>query len=361
MSVSHRVQQLRNLISTENLDGVIISSASNRRFFSGFTGSAGYLFVTLSKSLLLTDFRYVNQAKRQSPEFEIQQLVGKRWVPQYAEECNVDQIGFEDQEMTVSTYNAIQKTICDSQTNRPIVLQRMGQSVDQLRSIKDPGEMELLKRAITITDQAYEEIRPRIKSGMTEKEIAWDLEMVMRNLGAEAMSFDIIVGSGPNAALPHHRADDTIVQDSHPLVIDMGARYEGYCADLTRTLMVGEPDDQFQKIYDIVLRAQTEAKKQAKPGMTGSDLDKIAREIISEAGYGNYFGHSLGHGVGLDVHESPNIGPNSKDILEEGMVFTIEPGIYIPIWGGIRIEDIVVMENGSASVISQASKLGQTI
>ena len=357
MSVTLRVQQLRELISTENLDGVIISSASNRRFFSGFTGSAGYLFVTLSESLLLTDFRYVNQAKEQSPGFEVRQLVDKSWAPNIAKEYDVHQIGFEDQEMTVSIYNTIQKTICDSQTNQSIVLHGMGKSVDQLRSVKDPDEMELLKRAIAITDQAYEEIRPHIKPGMTEKRIAWDLEMVMRNLGAESMAFDIIIGSGTNAALPHHRADDTIVQDGHPLVIDMGARYEGYCADLTRTLIVGEPDDRFQTIYEIVLRAQTEAKKQARPGMTGSDLDKIAREIISEAGYGDCFGHSLGHGVGLDVHESPNIGPNSTDILKEGMVFTIEPGIYIPAWGGVRIEDIVVMGNGSTSVISQASKL----
>ena len=191
--MSRRIQQLRELISTKNLDSVIISGPSNRRFFSGFTGSAGYLLVTLSKSLLLTDFRYVNQAKKQSPEFEVRQLVGNNWIPNIAEEYDLCEIGFEDQEMTVSTYNTIQKTICDYPKNVSIALHEISKSVDQLRSVKDPDEMELLKRAIAITDQAYEEIKPRIKSGMTEKGIAWDLEMIMRNLGAEAMAFDIIV------------------------------------------------------------------------------------------------------------------------------------------------------------------------
>jgi Xaa-Pro aminopeptidase len=179
----------------------------------------------------------------------------------------------------------------------------------------------------------------------------------MREAGAEAISFDIIVGAGPNGALPHHRAGETVIGDGEPVVIDMGATYDGYCSDLTRTIFIGEPDDEFRKVYDTVLRAQLEAEERVRPGMTGAETDAISREIISEAGYGDNFGHSLGHGVGLAVHESPGVGPRSQDPLENGMVFTVEPGIYVSGWGGVRIEDMVVLENGRARVLSSAHKL----
>ena len=179
----------------------------------------------------------------------------------------------------------------------------------------------------------------------------------MRERGAEGLAFDIIVGAGPNGALPHHLADDTVIRDGQPVVIDMGARYEGYCADLTRTIFVGEPDDTFAKVYGTVLRAQLAAEEKVRPGMTGAETDAISRDIIAEAGYGDSFGHSLGHGVGLAVHENPRVGPRAKDIIEDGMAFTIEPGIYLPEWGGVRIEDIVVMEDGRARDLSKATKL----
>lgn len=179
----------------------------------------------------------------------------------------------------------------------------------------------------------------------------------MREQGAEAMAFDIIVGAGTNGALPHHRADDTVIQNGQPIVIDMGAAYEGYCADLTRTIFVGEPDDTFKKVYSTVLRAQLAAQEQVRAGMTGEETDAISRDVIVEAGYGDAFGHSLGHGVGLAVHEYPRVGPRAPDVLADGMVFTIEPGIYLPEWGGVRIEDVVVMESGRARVLSKAAKM----
>ena len=192
---------------------------------------------------------------------------------------------------------------------------------------------------------------------MTERQVAWELEKKMRDLGADGPSFPTIVGAGRNGALPHHRPDDTIIQDGDPVVIDMGSIYKGYCSDLTRTIFIGEPDDFFKKIYSIVLEAQTTAEKSIIKGITAGDADKIARDIISNSGYGDNFGHSLGHGVGLDVHESPVLGPRSTDILEDGMFFTVEPGIYISGWGGVRIEDIVTLENGSTKILSQAHKL----
>ena len=179
----------------------------------------------------------------------------------------------------------------------------------------------------------------------------------MRELGAEANSFDTIVGSGPNGALPHHRAGERKIQADEPIVIDMGALYHGYCSDLTRTVLIGTPDDRLKTIYDIVLAAQLTAIKTISSGITGGEADTLARKVIDQAGYGEQFGHSLGHGVGVVVHENPRISPNAPDVLEDGMIFTVEPGIYIPGWGGVRIEDVVVLENGKARVLSHATKM----
>ena len=215
----------------------------------------------------------------------------------------------------------------------------------------------LITKAVEIADAAMDEVAPRIEPGMTEAQVAWDMEMAMRGRGAEMISFDTIVGAGPNGAMAHHRADDTVIKDGDAIVIDMGAKYEGYCSDLTRTVVVGEPSDKLREIYNIVLRAQLEAEDKVRSGMTGEEADALARDVIADAGYGDEFGHSLGHGIGLAVHEQPRVSPRVKDKLEDGMVFTIEPGIYLPGWGGVRIEDIVVLENGRARVISAASKL----
>ena len=198
--------------------------------------------------------------------------------------------------------------------------------------------------------------RLEIEPGITEARIAWELELEMRRLGAAGPAFDIIVGAGPNGALPHHRADDSILRQGDPVVIDMGANYEGYHSDLTRTFYVGNPDDEFLSIYSIVLQAQETAIREVRPGMTGEDVDKIARTVIEEAGYGEEFGHGLGHGVGLAVHERPIVVPTSEDVIENGMIFTIEPGIYISGWGGVRIEDIVVMEDGRARILTGSPK-----
>ena len=216
--------------------------------------------------------------------------------------------------------------------------------------------MALIETAVEIADRAMASVAARIKPGMTEARIAWELEVEMRGMGAEGPAFDIIVGTGANGALPHHRADDTVVRRGDAVVIDMGANYEGYNSDLTRTFYVGEPDDEFMEIYSIVLQAQETAIREVRPGMMGKEVDEIARKVIEGAGYGEEFGHGLGHGVGLAVHERPMAVPTSEDVIEDGMVFTIEPGIYIPGWGGVRIEDIVAMEDGRARVLTGSPK-----
>ena len=357
--MSIKLQKLRQRIEEEELDAILISSPENRRYMSGFTGSAGWLLVSRDEATLATDFRYIEQAGKQAPDFRIQRIQrGLGWFPEWTAERGVKRVGFESADMTVSVHEAFLKAAEEEETtNHPELLPTKG-IVEELRVYKDAEELALLTKAIEIADAAIDEVAPQIEPGVTEEAVAWELEKAMRERGAEMISFDTIVGAGPNGALPHHRADDSVIKQGDAIVIDMGAKYEGYCSDLTRTVFVGEPDDKFRKIYDIVLQAQLAAEEQVTAGMSGKDADAIARDIIADAGHGDDFGHSLGHGVGLAVHEFPHLGPTAEeDILEDGMVFTIEPGIYLPGWGGVRIEDIVALENGRARVISKAKKL----
>lgn len=357
MSVALKVNKLREILDDKGLDAFLVSSPPNRRYLSGFTGSAGYLLISRSESVLCTDFRYLEQAKEQAPDFRLKRMSALMdWFPGLASELGVKNIGIEADDITVSTRLAFQKAIDQSDNDSDILLVETSHLVDMLRVVKYQDELKLLKQAIEITDQAFEEVSFQIKPGIRESEIAWSLEKAMRERGAEALAFDIIVGAGSNAALPHHRADDTVISNGQSVVIDMGAQFEGYCADLTRTVFVGQPDEKLRHIYDIVLGAQRVAIEGVKVGMTGGDLDQMARKVISEAGYGDNFGHSLGHGVGLAVHEFPRVGPNSTDLIDEGMVFTIEPGIYLSGLGGVRIEDIVLVKNGIAEVVSRAKK-----
>ena len=238
-----------------------------------------------------------------------------------------------------------------------VALEPKSGAAAKLRAIKDAGEIELLQRAIDIGDAAFEETVGKLSAGMTEKEAAWEFEKAIRERGAERLSFDTIVANGPNAARPHHQTGDTKLQEGETIVFDCGATYHGYCSDLTRTVVLGDADAEVAKIYNIVLDAQEAAIEQVEAGHSGSEADGIARKIIADAGYADMFGHSLGHGLGLQVHEEPNVGPRGATPLEDGMPFTIEPGIYIPGWGGVRIEDVVVLENGRARVLSHAEKM----
>ena len=357
MSVPLKVNKLRGILDDKELDALLVSSPPNRRYLSGFTGSAGYLLISRSESVLCTDFRYLEQAKEQAPDYRLERMSALMdWFPRLASELGVKNVGIEADDMTVSTRLAFQKAIDQSDANSDISLVETSYLVDMLRVVKYQDELKLLNKAIEITDQAFEEVSHQVREGIRESEISWNLEKAMRERGAEALAFDIIVGAGNNAALPHHRADDTVISNGQSVVIDMGAQFEGYCADLTRTVFVGHPDEKFRHIYDVVLDAQRTAIEGVRAGMTGGDVDQMARAVIGKAGYGDNFGHSLGHGVGLVVHEFPRVGPDSKDLIDEGMVFTIEPGIYLPGWGGVRIEDIVLLKDGIAEVISQADK-----
>ena len=357
--MTQRLQQVRDVLKEKRLTGLLVSNAENRMYLSGFTGSAGYLFITQDDAVLATDFRYVEQAGRQAPEFRVVRIGGSAdWFPQLVAELGVGRLGFESDDMTVDSHQRMTRALRDGATSggrRSSMVATAGLT-EEVRAFKDASEVALIQRAIDISDQAMNAVAPTIEAGQTEADVAWRLERTMRELGADSLAFDIIVGSGPNGALPHHRAGERVIQEGEPIVIDMGARYQGYNSDLTRTVVVGEPDETLRRVYDTVLGAQLTAIATVQPGMTGVDADGLARKVIEDAGYGDSFGHSLGHGVGLAVHEYPRVGPGAQGVLKEGMVFTIEPGIYIPGWGGVRIEDVVVLEKTGARTLSNAIK-----
>lgn len=353
--IAKRLDNLRAAIEEKGLDGLLVSDGDNRRYLSGFVGSAGYLFVTGEGAVLATDFRYTEQAAEQAPDYRVDRISGKLdWLPELCTEFGVEKLGFEADNITVSQFERFKQTLSDKGTET--ALKATSGLTLELRAVKDEHELGLLSRAIEIGDQAFDEVSAQISPGMTEAEVAERIERAVKSRGAESISFETIVATGPNAARPHHRAGDTVIREGQTIVIDMGALYQGYCSDLTRTIVLGEADDKTKRVYDVVLSAQLAAIEMVEAGMTGSEADILARKVIQETGHGDDFGHSLGHGVGLQVHENPGVGPTSKGELKDGMVFTIEPGIYLPGWGGVRIEDIVVLEQRKARVLSKALK-----
>ncbi len=348
--IKKRLEKIQNLIKKNKFDSVLISNPINRRYLSGFTGSWGYLLITENQSRLATDSRYIIQAEKESSEYEIISISSQNpWPISISDGLRINEIAFEPEDITVENLKFLQEKTSFEWIPNP-------KMVSTLRSIKDEEEIKLIQKAIDIADSSFNTISENIKPGITEKEIAWKLEKHIRELGAESLSFETIVASGPNSAKPHHSPTNRKIQEKEPIVIDMGAKYLGYCSDLTRTLFLGKPDEQYNKIYDTVLIAQLTAIETLQMGMTGEKIDELARSIITNSGFGNNFGHSLGHGVGLEVHENPGVGPTSKNIIEENMVFTVEPGIYIENWGGVRIEDIVLIKNGKTKILSNAKK-----
>ncbi len=328
-------------------------------YLSGFDGSAGYLLVTPEAAVLATDFRYIEQAKAQAPEYEVFEITGgvPEWFPRLVAGLSPGRLGFEAGHITLAQYRELSGV--PDKAKPWLSLVPVDGLVESLRAIKEPEEIELITRAVEISDKAIEYIAGRIQAGMTEKEIAWELERFMREHGSQSMPFDIIVASGPNAALPHARPSERKIRTQEPVVIDMGARVGGYCSDLSRTIFLDMPpykEDICNRVYDTVLGAQLAAIAMIEEGMTGEEADRLPRMMIQDAGFGKAFGHSLGHGIGLVPHEQPRLGPRSTDILTSGMVFSIEPGIYLSGWGGVRTEDLVVMENGKARVLSRARK-----
>ncbi len=354
--IKNRLQKLRAQFAARYIDGMFVSQPENRYYVSGFTGSDGYLIISADAAVLATDFRYTEQAGRQAPGYEILRISSDlaSWFPDVVSRLNIEKLGFESGFMTYALFQRLLDLVRDKKfAVRLVPVENM---IESVRAVKERDEIEVISRAAAIADRALAHVLDSLKTGTTEKSVAWDLEKFMREHGSEVMPFDVIVASGPNAAMAHHQPSDRPIQAGEPVVIDLGARVEGYASDMTRTVCLGEPDAKYRQVYDIVLGAQLAAVAMIKPGMTGEQADLLARTVIQEAGYGEAFGHSLGHGVGLGTHEMPRVGPRSTDILADGMVFTVEPGIYLAGWGGVRIEDTVVLDDGKVKAIPRSPK-----
>ncbi|MCP4544005.1 MAG: aminopeptidase P family protein [Chloroflexi bacterium] len=351
-----RLAKLRNTLIEENLDAILITHETNRRYLSGFTGSAGTLIISQDRALLATDFRYYEQVEKQSSDFELFKVTGQLTdlLPDLLTEMGVHRLGYESDHVTVVLYQQLNDALPEG-----VEFVATSGVVREIRSEKDASELVTLQRAIDVTDAAYAHIVQFAQPGMTELEVAWELERFMRTHGAEKMAF-IIVGSGPNGAMPHMRPTDRVIQAGDPIVFDIGAVVDGYYSDLTRTVALGEPSAKYLKVYEIVLRAQEAALQGVLPGMTGCEADGLARQVIEDAGYGDHFGHGLGHGIGMDGGRNKPLLSNhyegGKELLRPGMVFTVEPGIYLPGEFGVRIEDDVILHQDGVRVLTQAVK-----
>jgi Xaa-Pro aminopeptidase len=361
--MSERVTRLRELLGEHELDAIVITHPSNRFYLSGFLAedhppneSAGHLVISHDRAVLIVSPIEAESAGRQAPDFEVVSF--SREVPGLArtdaevlKAIGVKRVGFEDSAILYSDYRTLKKNL------EEVEMVPVGDAVDNLRAVKSPEEIDVLAKALRITDQAFEKVAPTIVAGDAENAVAWRIEQAFREFGAEGPAFPTIVASGPNAALPHHRAGERLIQEGEPIVIDMGAYVGGYCGDLTRTVWVGEPETRLKEIYQKVYDANEAAEAGIRAGMTGKEADAIARNVIDEAGYGEQFIHSLGHGLGVRVHEAPSLSPRYDQPLQAGNVVTIEPGIYIPGWGGVRIEDVGHILDDRVDVFTTAPKL----
>lgn len=334
-------------------DGILVSNPYNLRAITGFTGGTGYAFLAQGKKVLMTDSRYLEQAEKEAKEFEVILVSQDRTYTNVLQELvssDIKTLGFEDEDMTYASVKKLQKALPNLEwipLGNTLVLERM---------VKQDWELEAMRRAEHIGDLAFSHILPLIKPGITELEVAAELEYFMKKQGAEKTSFDTIVASGLHSSMPHAVPDNKKIEPGDFITMDFGCVYQGYCSDMTRTVVLGKADSQQKKVYETVLRAQEAALSKIQAGMCCKDVDQIARSIITEAGYGAYFGHALGHGVGLEIHEEPRLSKACDTILQVNMIQTVEPGIYIPGFGGVRIEDMVIIKENGCENLAESPK-----
>lgn len=340
----------------DSADCALITSDINRRYFTGMKSSAGVILAFPQKAYLLIDFRYIEKARATVTDAEVIEL--KRLFPQIMEllkKHEAASMAIESENMTVKELNTYRHFFSDLSI---VSDDSLSNSIASLRMIKDENELECIKMAQRIAEMSLEELMPFIKAGRTEREIALELNRLMFKNGAEDLSFETIALAGKNTSMPHGVPSDKKVEEGEFVLMDFGAVYNGYHSDMTRTVCVGKPSEEMEKVYNIVLQAQEAGIAAARAGIVGSALDKVSRDIIEKAGYGECFGHSLGHGVGLEIHEKPNASPNYKLPLGCGAVVTVEPGIYIEGKFGVRIEDFVILtENGCENLTKCAKNL----
>jgi len=344
--------KIREALSKNNLDAIIIHSSVNRRYISAFTGSAGILLISKFSAVLLTDFRYIEQATKQAPDFTIINYTTEglyNEINKFIEKENVKRLAFEAEQLSFNDYKKYEEMI-----NAHLI--PTNKIVEDIRKIKDIDEIESIKKAVDIGDKAFNHILSFLKEGISEREIALELEYFMKKNGASDLSFSTIVASGAFSSLPHWEPGERRLQNGDFLVMDFGCIYKGYCSDMTRTVVIGKASSKQKEIYNIVLEAQKAALEAIKPFKKGKEIDKISRDYIENKGYGQYFGHGLGHCVGMEIHENPRFSINEEEEFLPGMVVTVEPGIYIPDFGGVRIEDLVVITKDGIDNLTKSPK-----
>ncbi|WP_166239132.1 M24 family metallopeptidase [Paenibacillus turpanensis] len=356
MSIPNRLSKLRSAMRDNGLPALLIMSGFNRKYMTGFTGSAGYVLVTEDEAILFTDFRYMTQAPQQAKHFTVvehEQVRPLGTVKSTLKNLGIAELGFEQNHVSYASYQSLVQEL------EGIRIVAAPPLVEALRMVKDEEEIEVMQEAADLADATFSHVLQYLKPGASERDIALEIEFYMRKRGAVSSSFDTIVASGERSALPHGVASDKKIGAGELVTLDFGALYKGYCSDITRTVYVGgngAPDPKAKEIYDIVLEAQMAVLAALKPGMTGKEGDTIARDIIARYGYAEYFGHGTGHGLGMEVHESPRLNKTGDVVLQPGMVVTVEPGIYLPGFGGVRIEDDVVMTEGGIRILTRSSK-----
>lgn len=340
-----KVNRLRQRFPEMGIDGMLVTNGQNRRYLTNFTGTYGVVLISKEQAKLLTDFRYTVQANEQATGFEIVHLPTKESVysevARHAEAMGITALGFEEENVTFALHRKYIEVVKTE-------LVATAGVVESLRMIKTADELAKIRTAAQIADAAFAHITSYLRPGITELDVSNELEMFMRKQGASGSAFDIIVASGYRSALPHGVASSKSIEPGDMVTMDFGALYQGYRSDITRTVAVGEPIEQLKAIYGIVLEARNRTVAGIRPGITGKEADAFARDYITQQGYGERFGHGMGHGIGLDIHEEPFMSTRCTATIQPGMVLTVEPGIYIPDLGGVRIEDdIVVTEDGN--------------
>ena len=347
-----RLIRLREYLREQGLNGVVVSKLENLHYFSGFTGDDSMLVIGMNTAQLVTDFRYVEQAAREAPDFKVKKQE-KGLLKRVAEVINEDglsRVGFEGGSLCYDWHRKIAGQLHDVDFTHSV-------SLDSLRQVKSQEELACIRRAMEIGDEAFEYILTYIRPGISELDVAAALENCMRQKGSQRPSFDTIVASGKRGSLPHGTATEKLINVGEFVTMDYGAVYKGYHSDMTRTVCMGRADEKQRHVYSTVLKAQELGVSLVQPGASGKEVDRLVRQQIAEAGYGRYFGHGLGHSVGLEIHEEPRLSPSSTcEALAENMLVTVEPGIYIPDWGGVRIEDTVAVREGGCEILTHSPK-----
>lgn len=347
----NRIDKIRNNLKDRGLPAILVTSQYNLRYVSGFTGTTGLALITLDKAYFVTDFRYTSQASKQCQGYEIIQNTGLIYdeVAKIAKDDRLSSIAFEEEHLSYSTYSLLKDLISAD-------LIPVSGIIEELREIKESGEIAIIRKACEIADAAFAHILTYIKPGMKELQVATELDFHMRSLGASGVSFETIVASGLRSAMPHGVASEKIIESGDMVTLDFGCYYDGYVSDMTRTIAVGEPSEKMKEIYQLVLEAQLKVIEAAKPGVSGVELDHVARGYFEEKGHGEAFGHSTGHGIGLEIHEGPNVSRLAEKKFVPGNVITDEPGLYYPEIGGVRIEDDLLVTETGVEILTQSPK-----